>query len=134
MIELRRNIWLAACSVIAFCPLVAVTPSPVRAASVELTNLTVVVTDAESGQPINQARLTLQFRETGDKWKLKRSKLISYSAKTNAQGRYRFTDIPGGTVHLIVTDEQHQTFGKDFEVSKAKSVIDVKLKKPHPLL
>jgi len=104
-----------------------------RAAPVKRINVTVVVTDAETGKPINQARLTLQFEDPGGKVKL-RHKLISYSAKTDAQGRYKFAEVPEGTVHLIVTDERHQTFGKDLDVDKANPVLEVKLKPPHPLL
>lgn len=98
------------------------------------TNVTVVVTDAESGQPISQARLTLQFTEAGNALKLKRSKGLSYSAKTNPQGRYKFPDLPMGTIRLIVTAERHQTFSKEFELERENQVIDVKLKKPQPLL
>jgi len=101
-----------------------------RARAAENLNVTVLVKDAESGKPINQARLTLQFHEPG---KI-RHKLIAYSAKTNAQGRYRFTLIPKGTVRLIVTSEQHQTFSKEFELDENNQVLEVKLKTPQPLL
>jgi len=102
------------------------------ASSPERINLTVAVTDAETGKPINQAHLTLQFREPGGK--LKRSKMLSYAAKTNAEGRYKFVEIPEGTVLLIVTEEHHQTFGKQFDVSKQNSLLEVKLKPPQPVL
>ena len=105
-----------------------------RAASAEWTRVNVLVKDAETDQPIYQARLTLQFREPGSVAKLKRSKLISFSAKTDAQGRYRFIRIPKGTVRLIVTSEHHQTFSKEFEVERDNQVLEVKLKKPQPLL
>lgn len=100
----------------------------------DLTSVNVFVKDAESGQPMFQAHLTLQFREHGSAARLKRSKLISFSAKTNAQGRYRFVDIPKGTVRLIVTAERHQTFSKEFEVDKDGQLLEVSLKKPQPLL
>lgn len=105
-----------------------------RAESVGRTTVNVVVKDTETGQPVNQARLTLQFREPGSKGKLQRSKLLSFSAKTNPQGRYRFTNIPKGTLHLIVTAEHHQSFGKDFELEQDNQVIEVKLKQPQPIL
>jgi hypothetical protein len=92
-------------------------------------SLTVVVKEAETGDPISQAQLTLTFHQQG---KLHRS--VSYSAKTNAQGRYRFTNIPKGTVRLLVTAERHQSFGKEIEVEEDNQVIEVKLKKPQPLL
>jgi hypothetical protein len=101
-------------------------------AGVERTTLNVVVKEAETGDPINQARLTLQFSEP--RGVFKRSKKISYSAKTNMQGRCRFTHIPKGTILLMVTAEHRQSFGKEFELEKDNQVIEVKLRKPQPLL
>jgi hypothetical protein len=91
--------------------------------------LTVVVKEADTGSPISQARLTLTFQQPG---RLHRT--ISYGAKTNAQGRYRFTDIPKGTVRLFVTADRHQSFGKEIELEEDNQVMEVKLKKPQPLL
>jgi len=91
-------------------------------------SLTVVVKEAETGDPISQARLTLTFQHG------KLHHPITYGAKTNAQGRYRFTNIPKGTVRLLVTAERHQSFGKEIEVEEDNQVIEVKLKKPQPLL
>jgi hypothetical protein len=108
--------------------------SPARTESGGRTSVTVLVTDAETGQPIPQARLTFQFREPGSKVKLKLPRSLSYSAKTNLQGRYRFVDIPKGTVHVIATAERHQSLGKDYEVEEDNQVIEVKLKLPQPLL
>jgi Carboxypeptidase regulatory-like domain len=95
--------------------------------------LTVVVSDSQTGSPINQARLTLTFRQPKE-GQFGRAKTFSYSAKTNSQGRYQFPYIPPGTVTLMVTDEHHQTFGKQFDVDKEHSTLDVKLKPPQPLL
>jgi len=108
--------------------------TPTQSEEAERTNVMVVVTDAQTGQPINQARLTLEFTEPGDPSKLKRSKKLSYSAKTNPQGHYKFPSLPKGTIRLIVTAERHQTFSKEFELEKQDQVIEVKLKKPQPLL
>lgn len=110
-------------------------PQPIlKAAEDERTTLHIVVTDAETGKPINQARLTLQFQEPVSKYKFKRSRMVSYSAKTNPEGHYRFTGIPLGTVRLLVTSERHESYGKDIEIEKDNQKIDVKLKKPQPLL
>ncbi len=105
-----------------------------KAQSVERTSLNVVVKDAETGQPIPQAHLTLQFREPGKKLKPKLPKHLSYSAKTNPHGHCKFINIPKGTIRLLVTAERHQSFGKEFELELDDQVIEVKLKKPQPLL
>jgi hypothetical protein len=127
--RLHRWLWLGAACVF----VVGFQPSA-KAADSDRSTIHIEVKDSETGQPINQARLTLLFREPGSKFKLKRSKPISYSAKTNAQGKYRFTDIPIGTVRLMVTSEGHESFGKDIEIEKDGQVVEVKLKKPQPLL
>jgi len=92
-------------------------------------SVTIVVKEADSGDAISQARLTLTFRQPG---KLHRT--VSYGAKTNAQGQYRFTNIPKGTVRLFVTADRHQSYGKEIELEEDNQVIEVKLKKPQPLL
>jgi len=91
-------------------------------------SVNVVVTEADTGEAISQARLTLTFKSG----KLHRT--ISYGAKTNAQGRYRFTNIPQGTIRLFVTAERHQSYGKEIELEEDNQVIEVKLKKPQPQL
>jgi carboxypeptidase family protein len=88
----------------------------------------VVVKEAETGEVISQARLTLTFKSG------KLHRVVSYGAKTNAQGQYRFTNIPEGTVHLFVTAERHQSFGKEIELEQDNQSIEVKLKKPQPQL
>lgn len=97
-------------------------------------SLIVEVRESESGEPVSQARLTLQFEEPGNPSKVKFPKKFSYSAKTNAQGRYKFTNINKGTIHLYVTMERHQSFGKELQFDTDNQVFEVKLKKPQPLL
>jgi len=98
---------------------------------VEYTNLNVLVKGAETDKPVFQARLTLQFRMPG---KMKRSKLTTYSAKTNNQGRYTFTNIPKGSIHLFVTADNHQSYGKELELEQDNQLIEVKLRRPQSLL
>ena len=105
---------------------------PAREQSAGDTSVIVTVEDASSKHPIFQARLTLQFNKKGGK--LRNRGLIEYSAKTNPQGHYRFTHIPFGTMRLIVTAQNHQTFSEEFELTKPNQVIDVKMKPPHALL
>ena len=124
--HLRFRTWVfVGAAILLFCGVC----KPAQQQPIPEVSLTVVVIEAETGDPVSQARLTLTFKQQG---RLHRS--ISYSAKTNAQGRYRFTNIPKGTVHLFVTAERHQSFGKEIEVEEDNQVIEVRLKKPQPLL
>lgn len=94
-----------------------------------LTNVTVLVTDAATHKPVFQAQLTLEFRDT-------RSRLgrdISLSAKTDVQGKYKFSFIPMETVLLVVTAPHHQSFGKQFQITQPNQTIEAQLKAPQPL-
>ncbi len=128
----RKALWLMGVCVAEL--FVVILGTSARAASDDRTDVFVEVKDAETGKPLPQAHLTFSFREPGSKAKLKRSKWLSYSAKTNPQGRYKFTNIPKGPVHVVATADRHQTFGKDFELERDNQVIEITLKKPQPLL
>ena len=106
--------------------------STLQAKKRERTNVHIVVKDAETNEPIFQARLTLRFKEPGGMFT--RSRMRAYSAKTNAKGSYKFVGIPKGTIHLTVTAPEHQTYGKELEVEEDNQVIEVKLRKPQALL
>ena len=126
--RLKGLVWgILAGGVLALIVLPALAQNP----PVERANFTVVVKEFDSGQPVANAHLTLQFKEPRT---YRNPKPIAYTAKTNAQGRYKFLDIPKGTIRLMVTSQNHQSFGKDFELSEDDQVFEVKLKKPQPLL
>ena len=101
-------------------------------AAEQITTVHVQVNDAKTGEPIYQAHLTLRFRQQGGF--MRRSKIISYSSKTDKKGRCQFPVVPLGTITLMVTAPDHNTFGKEFEVTKQNQLIEVKLQKPHQVL
>jgi hypothetical protein len=109
-------------------------PRGARAEDPELVTVNVFVKDAENDQPVQFARLTLQYYQEGSKMKLKRGKTISLSAKTNLQGRYKFVNVPKGTIRLMVIADRRQTFGQEIEIEQDSQLIEVKLRKPQPLL
>lgn len=94
-----------------------------------VTNVIVLVSDAQTNKPVFQARLTLEFRDPESR----RGKTISFTAKTDLQGKYRFTFIPMEPVLLLVTDPNHQTFGKQFQITRQNQLLKVSLRRPQPL-
>ena len=123
--QLRFRTWiLVSIAILLFCGVF----KPAQQEPIPEVSFTVVVKEADTGDPISQARLTLTFKQG----KLRRP--ITYNAKTNAQGRYRFTNIPKETVRLLITAEHHQSFGKEYDLEEDNQVIEIKLKKPQPLL
>jgi hypothetical protein len=105
-----------------------------RAKDPELLSVNVLVKDAQGDQPVAFARLTLQYRKDGGTLKLGHGKTISLSAKTNLQGRYKFVNIPKGTIRLMVIADRRQTYGQEIELEEDNQVIEVKLRKPQELL
>lgn len=85
--------------------------------------------DHATKKPIFQAHLTLQFRDP----KSRSGNLVSYSAKTNMEGAYKFEFIPMEGVYLIVTSPDHQTLGKTFQVNRIDQIVHLELRKPQPL-
>jgi hypothetical protein len=124
--------WVAT-SLLLFVGLIHTLYAQGHKASSETTSMIVLVKEADSGQPISQAHLTLQFTEPGGYGRLGKSKKITYNAKTDTQGRYRFVDINKGTIILTVTAPSHQTYGKELQLEQDNQVFEVKLKKPQPL-
>ncbi len=99
----------------------------------EPTNMTVIVKEAATGEPISQARVTLQFtvpRGHG----LGGGKKYVYNAKTDMQGRCKLLEINKGKILLTVTAPAHQSYGKELQLDHANQVFEVRLKKPQPLI
>ena len=100
----------------------------------EPTNMVVIVKEAATGEPISQARVTLQFTVPHGPAYPSKGKQISYNAKTDSQGRCKLFGINKGTIVLMVTAPAHQTYGKELQLEKEDQVFEVKLKKAQPLI
>jgi hypothetical protein len=100
------------------------------------TDITVVVKEADSGQPIGQARITLQFAKPGShaSYIYGKPKQLVYGAKTDAQGRCKLVGITKGTIVLTITANGHQSYGRELQLEKDNQVFEIKLKKPQPLI
>ena len=117
------------CGIATFLLAFAICLAPAEGRAADTTSLHVVVKDAVSEEPIFQAQLTLQFREGRS---VKRDRWITFSAKTDKNGKCTFKYIPKGTVRLMVTADRHQSYGKDVEIDQEDPTIDVKLRRPQP--
>lgn len=97
----------------------------------ETASMIVIVKESDSGQPVSQAHITLEFFEPRS---LRKPKGITYNSKTDSNGRCKFSDINKGPIRLTVISPGHQTYGKDLQLEKDNQVFEVKLKKPQPLI
>jgi len=95
------------------------------------TNVIVNVKEADTGEPVSQAGVTLQFTEPVS---FGHGKKHTYNAKTDSQGRCKLLGINKGTIVLMVTATHHQSYGKELQLEQDNQVFEVKLKKPQPLI
>ncbi|MGO8786344.1 MAG: carboxypeptidase-like regulatory domain-containing protein [Terriglobia bacterium] len=102
--------------------------------STETTDMNVVVKEYATGEPVSQARVTLQFSEPHSQVIPRRAKKITYNAKTDAQGRCKLSGINKGPIVLTVTADGHQAYGKELQLEKDNQVFEIRLKKPQPLI
>ncbi len=102
--------------------------------STETTNMTVVVKEYDTGEPVSQAHVTLQFSIPHSQAIPRKAKQISYNAKTDPQGRCKLSGINKGPIVLTVTADGHQSYGKQLQLEKDNQVFEVRLKKPQPLI
>jgi len=132
-IHLRTSaLWVAIIAALLF--LSGAARAGAQTARSETTTAIIVVKDYDSGDPISQAHLTLQFYEPGGAARLNTTKKHAYSGKTDTQGRYKFIEINKGTIVLTVTAPGHQTYGRELQLEHDNQVFEIKLKKPQPLV
>jgi hypothetical protein len=102
-----------------------------QGANHEPTNVIVNVKEADTDEPVSQASVTLQFTEPAA---FGLGKKHTYNAKADAQGRCKLFGINKGTIVLMVTAAHHQSYGKELQLDHDNQVIEVRLKKPQPLI
>lgn len=125
----NQSRWMRSAVILAAAVLICM---PISLAAARMTTVRVQVNDAKSGEPIFQAHLTLRYEVQGGF--MRRSRIVSYTAKTDKNGKSQFPVVPMGTITLMVTAPDHNTFGKKFEITKDEQLIKVKLQKPHEVL
>ncbi|HEX5411934.1 MAG TPA: carboxypeptidase-like regulatory domain-containing protein [Terriglobia bacterium] len=125
----KRSAWVGLGTI--FAAAVMLSPVGLMAAK-QMTTVHVQVNDAKTGDPIFQAHLTLRYQVQGGF--MRRGKIVSYTAKTDKNGKSLFPVVPRGSITLMVTAPDHNTFGKEFEITKDDQLIEVKLQRPHEVL
>lgn len=95
------------------------------------TDVTVYVKEAESGEPVSQAAVTLQFEEPRS---FGHGKKHTFNSKTDSQGRCKLYGINKGPITLMITSPHHQSYGKQLQLEHDNQVFEIKLKTPQPLL
>ncbi len=90
------------------------------------TTLTVHVTSAVSGKPVDRASVIVKF--TGN---VKKG-TPQWETKTNQEGNVTLPAIPQGKVRIQIIASYYQTFGDVFTTDKPEQTIEIKLNPPQP--
>jgi 5-hydroxyisourate hydrolase-like protein (transthyretin family) len=94
----------------------------------EPTKLTVHVTSAISGKPVDRASVIVKFK-SGIGVNLKKIQ-TEWETKTNQEGSVTLPPMPQGTVEIQIIASNYQTFGDLFKTDKPEQTIDIKLNPP----
>lgn len=94
------------------------------------TRLTVQVTSADTGKPIDRASVVIKFRH-GRNVNLRKI-VTNWETKTNQQGRVSIPAIPNGEVTIMVIAGDFQTFGNNFDLNQPEQTVEIKLNRPQP--
>jgi 5-hydroxyisourate hydrolase-like protein (transthyretin family) len=94
------------------------------------TTLTVHVTSAVTGKPIDRASVIVKFK-SGMNVNLKKIQ-TQWETKTNQDGIVKLPTMPQGQVQIQIIASNYQTFGDIFVTDKAEETIEIKLNPPQP--
>lgn len=131
--KLFASAWVVTSSLLFIVPSGA-TYAQTENPTTETTNMTVVVKDYDTGEPLSQAHVTLQFSVPRSQAVPRKPKQVSYSAKTDAQGRCKLAGINKGPIVLTITADGRQAYGKELKLERDNQVFEVRMKKPQPLI
>jgi len=84
-----------------------------------------LVVKDDNGKPVRNAAVIMH--EVNEKGKQGRGGM---ELKTDAEGKANFDGIPYGKLRVQVLAVGFQTFGDDYDVTKSKTEITIKLKRP----
>lgn len=110
--------------------LIATTAAALTLTAADPTKLTVHVTSAVSGKPIDRASVIVRFKE-GLGVNLKKIQ-TSWETKTNQDGKVTLPSMPQGKIQIQIIASNYQTFGDMFVTDKPEETIEIKLNPPQP--
>ncbi len=103
---------------------------PVAFAGPPMSRVTIHVTSAETGKPVDRASVVLKFVTGRAPLKLYKKMTDTWETRTNQEGNAILPPIPQGTVRLQVIAANYQTFGKMMDVDTDAKTLDVQLNPP----
>jgi len=80
----------------------------------------------DNGKPVRNAAIILHAVD--EKGKQQRGDM---ELKTDPDGKANFDGIPLGKIRVQIIASGFQTYGEDYDITKDKTEINIKLKRPH---
>jgi len=94
------------------------------------TKLTVHVTSAVNGKPVDRASVIVKFK-SGANINIKKIQ-TQWETKTNQEGNVTLPSMPQGKIEIQIIASNYQTFGDMFVTNKPEQTIEIKLNPPQP--
>lgn len=118
---------LLGCAVFTFCVCLSGIASAQRSDSEETPTaaLSFLVIKDDNGKPVRNASVIMH--EVNTKGKQGRGDL---ELKTDLDGKANYEEVPYGMIRVQVLASGFQTYGEDYEVSRPKMDLTIKLKRP----
>jgi hypothetical protein len=118
-----RAVWLIL-ALFAALPLPALADDDMTTLRIEVKTL--------NGSPVERAAVIVRFVEGRSVIKFGKKIRTNWETRTNLEGVAKIPSLPQGKVMIQVSAKGYQTFGKEFEVTKAEQTIEIKLNPPQP--
>lgn len=97
-----------------------------------MAKVTIHVTSADNGKPLDRASIVVRFVKGRAAAKLYSKILTTWETRTNQEGNAVLPSIPQGTIRVQVIAPNFQTFGQMLEVDEPAKTLEVKLNPPQP--
>lgn len=97
-----------------------------------MSKVTIHVSSAETGKPVDRASVVIKFVTGRAPMKLYKKMTDTWETRTNQEGDATLPPIPQGTMRIQVIAANYQTFGKMMDVDADPKTLDVKLNPPQP--
>ena len=96
-----------------------------------MTKITVHV-KTQSGRPIEQAEVVVNFVQGRSIIKFGKDIHVAYDLHTNQEGVAKIPAIPQGNIKVFVSAKGYQTYGDTMEVRQEEKTLEIVLNPPQP--
>lgn len=97
-----------------------------------MSKVTIHVTAAESGRPVDRASVVIKFVKGRQPMKFYKKISDTWETRTNQEGNAPLPPLPQGTLRIQVIASNYQTFGQIMDVDADEKTLEIKLNPPQP--